>query len=305
MQQRIGWRTESRETRSNTPPVGSPETPAKEKEYISAQKLWQEYLERGHWWRRFIRFGPMVVFYLVGGVSIFLVLGFPAIPARGTFSFVVDIILLIFCIISTTLLLFYIVDAIRLNRDFIALFNQGITSWPKSARELSARHRLLNEEELAEYLDIRLIAARTEVVCPLINYPFVILVLMIVARNSYFDDWDWPWSLIIILALNLGWAIYCSVRLYRAARKARRTAIDRLSDHRLHALHYTNDAKSPEDRARAETRVKMIEETINEVRDLSRGAFAPLSNQPFFRAILFTSGSIGIGSLLQYLPSIF
>ena len=45
--------------------------------------------------------------------------------------------------------------------------------------------------------------------------------------------------------------------------------------------------------------------TINEIRDLSRGAFAPLSNQPFFRAILFTSGSIGIGSLLQYLPSIF
>lgn len=306
VQKGIGWRTESRERRLRVASGAAPETtPAMEKEGISAEKLWQEYLERGHWRRRFVRFGPLVVFYLVGGVSIFLALGFPAIPARGSLSLRVDITLLLICIISTTVLLFYIVDAIRLNRDLIALFNQGITFWPESARVLSARHRLLNEEELAEYLDIRLIAARTEVVCPLINYPFVILVLMIVARNSYFDNWDWPWSLIIILALNLGWAIYCSVRLFRAARKARSTAIDRLSDHRLHSLHHANDVQSPEGRAQAQTRVKMIEETINEIRDLSRGAFAPLSNQPFFRAILFTSGSIGVGSLLQYLPSVF
>jgi hypothetical protein len=305
VQRRIGWQTESRETRLSTSPSNIQETTPKEQEGISAEKLWQEYLERGYWWRRLLRFGPMVVLYLVGGVAVFFALGFPAIPTRGTWSLVVDIILLILCIISTTILLFYIVDAIRLNRDLIALFNQGITFWPESAQRLSARHRLLNEEELAEYLDIRLIAARTEVVCPLINYPFVMLVLMIVARNSYFDNWDWPWSLITILALNLGWAIYCSVRLYRAARKARRTAIDRLSDHRLHALQHTNDVESPDDRARAQTRVKMIEETINEIGALSRGAFAPLSNQPFFRAILFTSGSIGIGSLLQYLPRIF
>ncbi|HKP02170.1 MAG TPA: hypothetical protein VJU77_02315 [Chthoniobacterales bacterium] len=306
VQERIGWRTGSREKRSTPLPDNAPEgATAVERDGISAEKLWQEYLERGHWRRRLARFGPLVVFYLIGGVAIFLALGFPAIPARGGFSFGVDMVMLIICIISTTVLLFYIVDAIRLNRDLIALFNQGITFWPESAQKLSARRRLLNEEELAEYLDIRLIAARTEVVCPLINYPFVILVLMIVARNSYFDNWDWPWSLIIILALNLAWAIYCSVRLYRAARKARRTAIDRLSDHRLQALYHTTEVQTPEGRAQAETRVKMIEETISEIRDLSRGAFAPLSNQPFFRAILFTSGSIGIGSLLQYLPSIF
>ena len=307
----LGWQTEclvepdkSRDVPSNSGP--SQATAELENvQRIKADKLWEEYLDRGRWSARVRRFGPLVLFYLIGGGALFLLLGFPTVPARGSFSFKIDRVLLMLTTVSTTILLFYVVDAIRLNRDLIALFNQGITQWPERARLISPRHRLLNEEELSEYLDIRLIAARTEVVCPLVNYPFVILVLMIVARNSYFDNWDWPWSLIIILALNLAWAIYCSVQLYRAARKARRTALDRLSEHRLHALYQAGIVQSGDQRAQLQTRVKMIEETVGEIRHLSRGAFAPLSDQPFFRAILFTSGSIGIGSLIKFLPNLF
>jgi hypothetical protein len=218
---------------------------------------------------------------------------------------VVDIILLAITVISTTTLLFYVVDAIRLNRDLIALFNQGITVWPESAQLKDPRHRILSKEELAEYLDIRLIAARTEIVCPLVNYPFVILVLMVVARNSYFDSWEWPASLIAILALNLAWAVYCSVQLYRAARKARRTAVDRLAEHRLQALHSVAITQSAEEREQLKTRVKLIEETSAEITSLRRGAFAPLTDQPFFRAILFASGGVGVGTVLQYLPGLF
>jgi hypothetical protein len=307
----LGWQTESLvepEKSRDVPSNSGPSQATAELENvqrIKADKLWEEYLDRGRWSARVRRFGPLVLFYLIGGGALFLLLGFPTVPARGSFSFKIDRVLLMITTVSTTILLFYVVDAIRLNRDLIALFNQGITQWPERARLISPRHRLLNEEELSEYLDIRLIAARTEVVCPLVNYPFVILVLMIVARNSYFDNWDWPWSLIIILALNLAWAIYCSVQLYRAARKARRTALDRLSEHRLHALYQAGIVQSGEQRAQLQTRVKMIEETVGEIRHLSRGAFAPLSDQPFFRAILFTSGSIGIGSLMKFLPNLF
>jgi hypothetical protein len=306
-----GWRTECLEELSKCQGESSQGNPLqvaarlKILRRVKAETLWQEYLERGRWSQRLWRFGPLVFFYLIGGAALFLLLGIPAVPARGDRSFNVDLGLLVLTILSTTALLFYVVDAIRLNSDLIELFNQGITVWPESARLHDPRHRILSEEELAEYLDIRLIAARTEVVCPLVNYPFVILVLMIVARNSYFDNWEWPASLITILALNLSWAIYCSVQLYWAARRARRTALDRLSGHRLQALHTVGAAKSDAERERLQTRVKLIEETGAEISALRRGAFAPLGDQPFFRAILFSSGGIGIGSLLQYLPSLF
>lgn len=295
------WRSQAQISTKAGPAAPIPD----EAKRVDAQKLWRDYLKRGRWSRRLRRVGPLVFLYLIGGVALFFLLGFPAVPARGLTSFIVDRVLLIICIISTIMLLFYVVDAIRLNRDLIKLFNQGISLWPEPARVRSKRNCLLNEEELAEYLDIRLIAARTEVVCPLVNYPFLILVLMIVARNSYFDNWDWPWSLIFILALNLGWAIYISLQLFRAARKARSTAVDRLSEHRLSALHCVSTVTTPEERRVAKAKLKMIEETIAEIRELNRGAFAPLSDQPFLRAILFASGSIGLGSLVQFLPNLF
>lgn len=286
------------------PKTGEP-TGTPNEQRFSAEELWQEYLVHGRWSKRLVRFGPLVLFYLIGGRALVAMLGGPVVPARGCLSFAVDNALLIICIVCTTALLFYVVDAIRLNRDLIKLFDQGLTVWPKSARLLNARKHLLNDEELSQYLNILLLAARTEVVCPLVNYPFIILVLLIVARNSYFDNWDWPLSLVIILTLNLAWAIYCSLQLYRAAGAARRTALNRLAGHRLEAIQVAGAAQSSYRRISAQTRLKMIDETINEIAGLSRGAFAPLSDQPFFRAILFASGGIGVGSLVQYLPNLF
>jgi hypothetical protein len=54
-----------------------------------------------------------------------------------------------------------------------------------------------------------------------------------------------------------------------------------------------------------EVRRKTFEELIDEIRRLKRGAFAPLSEQPFLRAVLFPSGGLGLIAVGQRLFELF
>jgi uncharacterized membrane protein len=75
----------------------------------------------------------------------------------------------------------------------------------------------LPAEDLTEFMDIRMIAMRTKAVGRYVYYPFVIFFLLVISRNSLFDDWDWPPGLIVILALSIGLAIVGALMLRRAA----------------------------------------------------------------------------------------
>ena len=114
------------------------------------------------------------------------------------------------------ILTFYVVDAIRLNSNFIRIFTYGVTKWEP---DIFGRERIppLEEEELSRYRDIFFVAQRTEAVAPLIWYPLIVLTVMFVARSSFFDNWTWPLSLILIFTLNAMWAIGSAVFLSRAA----------------------------------------------------------------------------------------
>jgi len=64
---------------------------------------------------------------------------------------------------------------------------------------LSQSHKA--EFEKLKYLaGIDLISRRTEAVNRLIRYPFIALLIMIAARNDYFDIWNYP----LLLPAGLG-----------------------------------------------------------------------------------------------------
>ena len=48
-------------------------------------------------------------------------------------------------------------------------------------------------------------------------------------------------------------------------------------------------------------RTRMFDELISEIRGLKKGAFAPLSEQPFVRAIILPSGGLGLIAVVQRL----
>ncbi len=259
---------------------------------FAAEEMWHAYLRFNKPAPRFIRVGTYFSIYLLFCVSLFMMFGFPVVPARGPFAFSFDRWVIWAAALAMMLLTFYIVDAIQLNRNFIRIFTRGISSWPPKGFERAGRLPPLTEEQLAPYHNILFVAKRTEVVARLVWYPWIVLTLMLLARISLFDNWTWPPAIILIFGLNASWALGSAILLRRAAEKLRLAAIDSLE--RFRSQSYAD-----------ETKRGMLSELIDEIRGLKKGAFAPLHEQPFIQAILVPSGSVGALAIVQRLFELF
>lgn len=264
--------------------------PPKDGTRVSAQDLWWEY-------RRCAEFGPRVLrvlvlagLYLLLGVTLFCIFGWPHVPARGPKAFCADLIITWISVFLSVLLTFFVLDSTYLNKRFIDFLVWRYTDYPGDAyRQFPWA---LKRADLTEYADIQFIAMRTKVVGEVVYYPFVVFFLMVIARNSLFANWDWPVSLLVILGLNLVLAIGGALLLRATADNARDQALRRLTTRRLGYL----VSKRPSDKAKAE----VLAELIKQVKDERAGAFSLLSQHPYIRAILLPSGSIGIWLLLEY-----
>jgi hypothetical protein len=230
--------------------------------------------------------------YFVFAAAIFSLFPEPLPPARGEASFRFDKIAFILAGVGLLLLSFYVVDAIQLNSNFIRMFGREVTQWRREVVDRSHRHPPLTEKELSAYHEIFFVAQRTQVVAPLIWYPLLVLTLLIVARSSFFDNWTWPASLLLISAITGAWALGSAILLRRAAEQLRETALNDLRRFRLLG------------RASEEKR-ETFDELIAEIRDLKTGAFAPLTEQPFIRAVLFPGAGLGLLAVGQRLLEIF
>jgi hypothetical protein len=259
---------------------------------FSAEEAWHAYLCRHKFWPRLIRIGILFMLYGIFAWTLFQLSPQPLPPARGATAFKFDDV--VFCLAGVGLLLlsFYVVDAIQLNSNFIRLFGREVTEWGRSVVDRSHRSPPLTEEELSAYHEIFFVARRTKVVAPLIWYPLLVLMLLVVARSSVFDNWTWPPSLVLIVGITGAWALGSAMLLRRAAEHLRETALNDLRKFRLVAQ---------EDEVKRRT----FDELMSEIRDLKTGAFAPLSDQPFIRAVLLPGAGLGLLAVAQRLLGIF
>jgi hypothetical protein len=258
---------------------------------FTANDAWTAYLWRNTWAPRLVRVSLLSLIYFAFAFGVWKLFPDPLQPTRGQTAALADKIVLYTAIAGLILLMFYVVDSIRLNSNFIRLVTGGVTQWEP---ELSIGGRIppLTTDELARYHDIKFIEERTEVVTPLIWYPLIVLALMIFARSAYFDNWTWPPSLILIFTLNALWAFAAAAYLRRAAEHLRTEAIRKLQAFRIASY------KSSERR-------QMFDELIDEIRALKKGAFAPLTEQPFVRAIVLPSGGLGLLAVAERVLNVF
>jgi hypothetical protein len=253
---------------------------------LTAKEAWTAYLWRNHFWPRAIRVTALFVIYLLFSAGVFNLFPYPVVPARGPTAFRADFLILIAAVFGLMILTFYVVDAIRMTSSLIRVVTGGVTEWEAEPELSGGRVPPLTNKDLARYYDIRFVAERTEVIARLIWYPLIVLALMVLARSSYFDNWTWPYSLLLIFCLDALWAFGASALLRRAAEQLRTEAIKKLQLLRI---------ASYQDSARRE----MFDDLITEIRSLKRGAFAPLSEQPFIRAIVVPSGGLGLVAVAQ------
>jgi hypothetical protein len=144
------------------------------------------------------------------------------------------------------------------------------------------------EFERLKYLaGIDLISRRTEAVNRLIRYPFIALLIMIAARNDYFDIWNYPILLLLSWGLNVLLALSGALLLYQSADHAKQAVLAGLSKQMLQALGLGQGY---------ELRAKQVQYIIDEVKTNRKGAFVPFYQQPVVESSLY-----GVVALLQYL----
>jgi hypothetical protein len=259
---------------------------------FSAEEAWYAYLCRSKFWPRFIRIGILFALYSIFAFTVLHLIPQPPPPARGHVAFQIDNTVFYLAGVGLLLLSFYVVDAIQLNSNFIRMFGREVTKWGRELVDRSYRRPPLTEEELSAYHEIFFVAQRTKVVAPLIWYPLVVLTLIVIARASLFDNWTWPPSLVLVYAITGAWALGSAILLRRAAEQLRDTALNDLRRFRL--LGQESEAKR-----------QTFDELIAEIRDLKMGAFAPLTEQPFIRAVLFPGAALGLLAVGQRLLDLF
>jgi hypothetical protein len=276
---------------------------------IDSVKLWRRYVEAGIFRFRLLRFLPLALAYVAAGTALIAILGLPPVPYRGSFSWACDLLFLVFAVALSIFLTFYVVDATMLNRRLIHYLVKATTEWPDAAYEKLRERKLWSYpheqlqlisgaehppgELLEDYLDIDLIARRTKVVGNLIYYPFILISILIVSRNALFDNWTWPFQLLIVIGGTAAYALWSAVRLRRTAEMARRRALESLNDRLIYKV-----AEGKGDSPEAQT----AREMMTMIKEEDRGAFAPILQHPVFRALLLPSGGAGIWALTQYLP---
>lgn len=251
--------------------------------------LWERYRNAGSGRQRIPRLFLLVVIYAMSFLLLWKVTGAEDMsgPCRGTFSCRLDLISVIASYIVLVVLNLFVFDAVLLCRRWIGALTQATEGWPQ---ELTKRLKLQSAENLAkarELMKIELIAQRTEVVNRLVRYPFIVLLIMIVARNNYFDDWHFPLTMIAGWSANVFLALTAALLLYRAAEQARNAGVARLNHSVLQGL----------DRgAQNDADVKLTRQVIDDIEAVGQGAFVPLWQQPVVESSFY-----GLLALLQYL----
>jgi hypothetical protein len=260
---------------------------------FSADDAWFAYLRRNQFWPRVVRVALLTfifgLFTPLAGVFLIFTKTTAAAPTRGmpAMNFHYDVAT--WLTIVVTVLTFYVVDSIQLNGNFIRLFARGLTIWPPLVSQRCKRIPPLTEEELSRYHDVLFVADRTEAVAHLIWYPLIVLALIFVGRSSLFDNWTWYPAMILLFVIIAMWAVGSAAFLRRAAEQLRDVAL-----RNLELLRASIFAADDTHKTLVEERRRKIDELIQEIRGLKKGAFAPISEQHFVRAILYNSGGLGL-----------
>lgn len=251
--------------------------------------LWSVYREAGSGLYRLPRILLLVTVYGALLVLLWKVMGFEDFsgPCRGTFSCRLDLVLVLTSYLCAAVLNLFVFDAVLLCRRWIASLAQATEGWPQALTERLKLQSAENVNKARELMKIELIAQRTEVVNRLVRYPFIVLLIMMVARNEYFDNWDFPLTMILGWSVNVSLAIAAALLLYRAAEQARSKCLAHLHQLVLQGLERGETGDSD---------VKVTHQAIEDIEAVSKGAFVPLWQQPVVESSFY-----GLLAVLQYL----
>ena len=286
-----------------------------DKGQVQVWKWWHQYGTWGMTWKRVLRATLLTAFYvaiILSGMEAFHALC-PDLPVRGSAAWGSRVLLWSAGLLSL-FVTFLVVDATELNWRSIRDLNSGPTDWQgasgpskcspevpvpgQSCFEFVQYRKLLDPEDFADYLDIELIARRSDVVNDFVYYPFVLLTLIVVSYWMMTDNYAWTPALLVAFGANAAVLLYCAIRLPMEANRARDKSLRRLRD----KLYTRLCAEACTNQLPAASSVAALEGVIAQIEGMRRGAFVGIWEQPALRAVLVPSGGAGLWKLWGLLP---
>ena len=171
--------------------------------YVDVKDIWKEHRYQNATVARWTRVVVGAIIFYVFGASLILTVGAPNVPARGSVAPVIDNVAILVSVAALILLIFSIGDAIKLCDKFAYYLGSPMKNrWPPFTRKEFGVQTSDPESAQDTWIDVRFIAEWTGRIGGIIYYPFVVLLLIIVARSSIFDNWDMPPGLIVVFILS-------------------------------------------------------------------------------------------------------
>jgi hypothetical protein len=251
------------------------------------EALWMLYLQDGRPRARLLRVLLFALLYTLLSLVAFEM--WPDVARfRGRLSYEINYCIFIASVVTFNLLLFYVVDALIICNRFVKRLNIGL-DWPP-ASYAKFKDALGQQTPLKEWMTVKFIASRTDAVGGLVYLPFILLFLIIIARNSVFGHWNLTPSVVALLSVSAAIVIVAGLRLRGTTEAARGAALASLTDQLIVAKGVPNDSL-----------VRQLELIINQVKELRQGAFAPYTDQKFIRALLLPLAGLASTALIEYM----
>jgi hypothetical protein len=255
------------------------------------QKEWDNFRHYSTGWRRLLR--CILIGLLYGMLFWLLDLLFEhrVYEARGYSARLADRFLRTFSGMCQVGLLVFVVDCAVLSYRFVRyLSSDHILIWPTGLLRSKAQSRglaLTQADEavkkgLRQLLNLELIDDVTRVVAGLIYKPFIILLILLVAQSSLFENWHWNTPLVLTVLISAATAFACAMTLQQAASSARLKALKKLDV----LLSTCGGSAEGDERAKLEPMRSAID-------DMQSGAFASFYQNPAIRAVLIPLGGGG------------
>jgi hypothetical protein len=257
----------------------------------NGRKVWSKYLEFATPRQRVLRIvitGSL--FYSIGFIMLYGFDNQPLLPYRGEFAFWASTIVDLFILgLPFTFLLFGALDEILLSSCLIHHLTRAPTRWNESREAYRSKFPEISDEALDSWITVRFLAARTEMTASVMNYPFMILLLILFSLSTTFDNWDTTASVAGILGFCFLLTGYAMVVLRHAARKGKENILEQIEDQLV--THRIQAASSDKER---------LALLVERIRHLQRGAFRHWYQEPVIKALLWV---LGVASLLitQYI----
>jgi hypothetical protein len=263
---------------------------------------WRQFERHGRERHRFGRCLLLFAFYALLFGILWLYFDHTMLQARGWLARWINGAVMILAGATLVGLLGFVIDCSLLCHRLVNYLARHGTTWPDGLLARKAAERGLElsaaggdaEEAVRQWVLISFLQEVTEVVAHVIYYPFIVLVVLLVAQNRLFDDWHWNYPTTLIAALSAGTALACALQLQRSARRAKARALEVVGKILL------RHAGDPKDEA-----LGKIERIRQEIEGTDSGAFASFSRNPVVGALLLSLGGGGGLAALEALRSYF